>query len=120
MTYANTGRASPFCGSTDMLRFKDFSHIILSGIGDLFIVRTSRNVIGESERASLKFVVNHLEIDVIVVMGHTDCRATKAFVREKREQGHLQAIRDSLTKRTRGRRSYENSSFRQNKLLCIG
>jgi carbonic anhydrase len=68
-----------------------------TGIGDLFIVRTAGNVIGEMEIASLEFAVSHLNVDVIVVMGHTDCGAIKAFVNGKREKAHIQIIIDSMS-----------------------
>lgn len=67
-----------------------------TGIGDLFIVRTAGNVIGEIEIASLEYAVKHLNVEVIMVMGHTDCGAIKAFVNGSREEGHIQSIIDSL------------------------
>lgn len=67
-----------------------------TGIGDIFIVRTAGNVIGEIEIASLEYAVKHLNVDVVLIMGHTDCGAIKAFVSGKREDGHIQVILDSL------------------------
>ncbi|GIV30389.1 MAG: hypothetical protein KatS3mg028_1455 [Bacteroidia bacterium] len=67
-----------------------------TGIGDLFIVRTAGNVIGEIEVASLEYAVKHLGVQVVMVMGHDDCGAIKAFVSGSHEDGHIQAIIDSL------------------------
>lgn len=67
-----------------------------TGIGDLFIVRTAGNVIGEIEIASLEYAVKYLDVEVVLVMGHTDCGAIKAFVSGGHEDGHIQAILDSL------------------------
>ncbi|MFN3315535.1 MAG: carbonic anhydrase [Raineya sp.] len=67
-----------------------------TGIGDLFVVRTAGNVIGEIEIASLEYAVRYLGVEVVVIMGHTDCGAIKAFVSGVHEEGHIQAILDSL------------------------
>jgi carbonic anhydrase len=67
-----------------------------TGIGDLFIVRTAGNVIGEIEIASLEYAVKYLGVEIVMVMGHTDCGAIKAFVSGNHEDGHIQAILDSL------------------------
>lgn len=67
-----------------------------TGIGDLFIVRTAGNVIGEIEIASLEYAVKHLGVQLVMIMGHDDCGAIKAFVSGSNEEGHIQAIIDSL------------------------
>jgi carbonic anhydrase len=67
-----------------------------TGIGDLFIVRTAGNVIGEIEVASLEYAVKYLGVEIVMIMGHTDCGAIKAFVSGSHEEGHIQAILDSL------------------------
>ncbi|MCS6796746.1 MAG: carbonic anhydrase [Raineya sp.] len=67
-----------------------------TGIGDLFIVRTAGNVIGEIEIASLEYAVKYLGVQLVMVMGHDDCGAIKAFITGAHEEGHIQAIIDSL------------------------
>ena len=67
-----------------------------TGIGDWFIVRTAGNVIGEIEIASLEYAVKCLGVEIVMIMGHTDCGATKAFVSGSHEEGYIQAILDSL------------------------
>jgi carbonic anhydrase len=50
------------------------------GVGDLFTVRVAGNVAAVAELASLEYAVGHLELPLIVVMGHTKCGAVAAAV----------------------------------------
>jgi carbonic anhydrase len=50
------------------------------GLGDLFVVRTAGNVIGEYELASIEYAVQKLSCRVIVVMGHDNCGAIQSFI----------------------------------------
>ncbi len=52
--------------------------IFSAGIGELFVIRTAGNVIGESELASLVYAVAHLRVPTVLVLGHTDCGAVHA------------------------------------------
>jgi carbonic anhydrase len=67
-----------------------------AGIGDLFIIRTAGNIVWELELASIEYAVEHLGVSAIVVMGHSDCGAIKAYLNGKREKGHIQRIIESL------------------------
>ena len=49
-----------------------------AGIGELFVVRTAGNVIGDAEYASILYAVEHLHTDTVIVMGHTGCGAVNA------------------------------------------
>ncbi|MFC4426803.1 carbonic anhydrase [Deinococcus navajonensis] len=48
------------------------------GLGDLFVVRVAGNVIGESGLGTLEYATEHLDIHLIVVMGHEGCGAVAA------------------------------------------
>ncbi len=48
------------------------------GVGELFIVRSAGNVVGEVGRASIRFAVEVLGATTVVVLGHEDCGAVKA------------------------------------------
>ena len=52
--------------------------VFSAGIGELFVVRTAGNVIGDPELASLEYAVKHLHTDTVIVMGHTGCGAVSA------------------------------------------
>jgi carbonic anhydrase len=57
------------------------------GFGDLFIIRVAGNVIGDDEIGSLEYGVEHLETQLIVVMGHEGCGAVTAALAAKEERG---------------------------------
>jgi carbonic anhydrase len=67
------------------------------GLGDLFVIRTAGNIIGEAEFGSVEYAVEHLEVPLIIVMGHERCGAVKAMVEGVHPGGHLQSIMDSLS-----------------------
>ena len=50
------------------------------GIGDLFVVRTAGQAIGDIEFASIEYAVEHLGASMIMVLGHERCGAVKATV----------------------------------------
>lgn len=56
------------------------------GLGELFIVRNAGNTLCASSLGSLEFAVSHLEVPLIVVMGHEACGAIQAAVALTREQ----------------------------------
>lgn len=66
------------------------------GVGDLFVIRTAGNMIGSLELGSIEYAVEHLGVKLIVVMGHENCGAIKAFVEGEEAPGHIKDIIDSL------------------------
>ena len=52
--------------------------IFSAGLGELFVIRTAGNVMGDSELASLEYAVEHLHALTVVVLGHTGCGAVHA------------------------------------------
>lgn len=66
------------------------------GIGDLFVIRTAGNMIGSLELGSIEYAVEHLGVKLIVVMGHENCGAIKAFIEGEEAPGHIKDIIDSL------------------------
>lgn len=68
------------------------------GIGDLFVIRTAGNIIGGIEIGSIEYAVEHLKVNLVVVMGHENCGAIKAFVEGTEVPGHIKDIVDSIKK----------------------
>jgi carbonic anhydrase len=68
------------------------------GLGDLFVIRTAGNVIGDYELASIEYAVLKLNCNVIVVMGHEKCGAIQAFAGQpnKHFPGHLDSIKEFI------------------------
>jgi len=51
-----------------------------SGLGQLFVIRVAGNVANTSTIASIEYAVAHLNVQLIVVMGHESCGAITAAV----------------------------------------
>ena len=56
------------------------------GLGDIFSIRTAGNVIGDLELGSIEYAVEHLHCNLIIVLGHENCGAIKAFLEDSGEK----------------------------------
>nr|WP_315147311.1 carbonic anhydrase [uncultured Flavobacterium sp.] len=63
------------------------------GLGDIFSIRTAGNVMGDYELGSIEYAVEHLDCKLVVVMGHKDCGAIKAFLKSDGHYEHLDHIK---------------------------
>ena len=50
------------------------------GVGDLFVVRVAGNSIDRLGTQSLEYAVDHLGVEVIMILGHQNCGAVKGAV----------------------------------------
>ena len=50
------------------------------GFGDLFVIRVAGNIVDTAIVASIEYAVDHLDTQLIVVMGHSHCGAVSATV----------------------------------------
>ena len=48
------------------------------GLGDLFVVRVAGNVVSEAGLGTLEYAINHLDVHLVMVMGHEACGAVAA------------------------------------------
>lgn len=62
------------------------------GLGDLFVVRVAGNVAADDELASIEYAAEHLNVPVVVVLGHQKCGAVTAAVEGGDAPGHLPAL----------------------------
>jgi carbonic anhydrase len=65
------------------------------GLGDIFSIRTAGNVIGDYELASVEYAVEHLGAKLVLVLGHEDCGAVKAYLEDTSNvhtPGHVKAL----------------------------
>ena len=53
------------------------------GLGDLFVIRNAGNLISDIDMGSIEYAVEHLDVKLIVVLGHTECGAIKAYIADK-------------------------------------
>jgi carbonic anhydrase len=54
--------------------------VFRTGLGDLFVIRAAGNITDRAILASVEYATEHLEVPLIVVMGHESCGAVKAAV----------------------------------------
>lgn len=59
------------------------------GIGDLFVVRTAGEAMDNATLGSIEYAVEHLNVSLVVVLGHDSCGAVKAAVQGGEAPGHL-------------------------------
>lgn len=67
-----------------------------AGIGDLFVIRTAGNLLDDIELGSIEYAVEHLRTPLVVVLGHTECGAVKAFVEGGEAPGHIRNLVESI------------------------
>ncbi|MEL4105236.1 carbonic anhydrase [Oscillospiraceae bacterium WX1] len=66
------------------------------GLGDIFIIRTAGNVVDDIGLGSIEYGAEHLNVPVIVVLGHEKCGAVKATVDGGEMHGCIKAIADKI------------------------
>ena len=59
------------------------------GLGDLFVTRTAGHALDDTGYASVQYVAEHLGVQLIVVLGHSDCGAIKAVIEGIQADAHL-------------------------------
>jgi carbonic anhydrase len=52
------------------------------GIGDIFVVRVAGNIFNEVTAASMEYAAAHLNVRLLVVLGHTSCGAINAALHD--------------------------------------
>lgn len=66
------------------------------GLGDLFIVRMAGHAVNELVLASLEFAVHVLQVPLVLVVGHEQCGAVAAAIRDQPAPGHIPALARAL------------------------
>ncbi len=69
--------------------------IFNSGLGEVFVIRTAGNVVGDYEIGSVEYAVDHLNSPLVLVMGHTQCGAVDAAI-EGHASGHVEDILEEI------------------------
>lgn len=68
-----------------------------AGIGELFVVRVAGNVINSVNNGSLEYAVEHLGVELIVVLGHQNCGAVSATLEDYQGPGHIHSIVEAIS-----------------------
>lgn len=66
------------------------------GLGDLFVIRNAGNVLDDHVIGSMEYAVEHLHVNLIVVVGHEKCGAVSAAVAGGEIPGHIHSVTDDL------------------------
>lgn len=66
------------------------------GSGDLFVVRTAGEVVDDIALGSVEYAVEHLAVNLIVVLGHEDCGAVKAAVEDSDEPSYIALVVEAI------------------------
>lgn len=72
-------------------------HIFEAGLGELFVLRNAGNLVSETVIASAEYAVEHLNTQLVVVMGHTHCGAVGSALAHAKEPGALGHILAVIT-----------------------
>jgi carbonic anhydrase len=63
------------------------------GLGDLFVIRVAGNVVAEDEAGSIEYGIAHLDVPLLMVLGHEGCGAvTAALHATDHEPAELQTL----------------------------
>ena len=68
-----------------------------TGLGELFVIRVAGNIANKATLASIEYAVAHLDVNLIVVMGHESCGAVTAAMAEgDAESNNLKHLLDYI------------------------
>jgi carbonic anhydrase len=62
------------------------------GLGDLFVIRLGGNMVTDSVLASAQFSVEYQGVEVILLLGHSDCGAVKSAMQGIQTSGPLKTL----------------------------
>ncbi|MCL1949141.1 MAG: hypothetical protein FWF59_05370 [Turicibacter sp.] len=85
-----------------------------AGIGELFVIRTAGNVVGDFELGSIEYAIANLDVPLIVVMGHTKCGAVTAAL-EGEAEGYICAIIQEIKGGLVGGESVEEGVYKNSR-----
>ena len=52
------------------------------GLGDLFVIRVAGNIVEDDEAGSIEYAVEHLDVPLVIALGHEGCGAVTAALGE--------------------------------------
>lgn len=66
------------------------------GLGDIFVVRTAGQVLDNASLGSIEYAVEHLQVPLLVVLGHDGCGAVTAAVEGGEAPCHMNCLVASI------------------------
>lgn len=67
-------------------------HVFDQGLGDIFVIRVAGNIADPIELGSIEYALEHLDVPLVLVLGHQSCGAVKATVEGGKPEGNIGAI----------------------------
>ncbi len=80
------------------------------GLGDLFVVRSAGNLVDSVGLGSIEYAVEHLGVELIVVMGHEKCGAVTAAVTPGSYSVSIQVLADQIRNHLKSAHLSSNSA----------
>ena len=65
-------------------------------LGDLFIVRVAGNIVDDFAIGSIEYGVSVLGANLVLVLGHSNCGAVKAALKEMKFDNHIQEVLNAI------------------------
>jgi|SRR5271165_1445223 len=65
-------------------------------LGELFVIRTAGNVVDSIAMGSIEYAVEHLHVNLVVVLAHESCGAVTAAVNESEEEGDIAYVVEAI------------------------
>jgi len=66
------------------------------GLGDIFVVRTAGQVLDNASLGSIEYAVEHLQVPLVVVLGHDGCGAVNATLEGGEAPCHMKCLVESI------------------------
>ena len=66
------------------------------GLGDLFVIRSAGNLVDDIGLGSIEYAVEHLGVQLIIVLGHERCGAVSAAVQGGEAPGHIAKLIEEI------------------------
>lgn len=67
-----------------------------AGLGDLFVIRNAGNILDDTVLGSIEYAAEHLDVGLLMVLGHTQCGAITAAVQSSSAPAHIGSIVQTL------------------------
>lgn len=66
------------------------------GLGDLFVIRVAGQVADDATLGSIEYAVEHLDVPLIVVLGHERCGAVDAACKKAQADNHVRHLVEAI------------------------
>lgn len=81
------------------------------GLGDIFSIRNAGNVLDEHVMGSIEYAVEHLGVNLILVLGHESCGAVGAAMKEDKESKAIESLKESIEPAVKQCKKANNYSY---------